>query len=74
MNILKLLKKNKDVEPQTYEAVYGSLVQNKIRERYSLSAELSILRKRDTNPEEFEEYNRFAEACKAEIKKDIEEA
>jgi hypothetical protein len=40
-----------------------------IREKYSVNTELAILRQRDTKPEEFEEYNAFAEACKAEAKK-----
>lgn len=47
MKFLKLLKKNKTVEPATYDAVYGSMVEKKIRMRYSLSAELAILRQRD---------------------------
>ena len=73
MKFAKLLLKNKSVEPQTYEAVYGAMVQSKIRERYSLSAELSILRKRDKKPEEFAEYDNFAEACKAEVKRELGE-
>ena len=37
-----------------------------IRERYTVDDELAILRQRDTKPDEFAEYNNFAEACKAE--------
>ena len=47
---------------------YGELVDSYIREKYSLSAELSILRQRDTKPEEFEEYNAYAEQCKVKAK------
>ena len=47
---------------------YGELVDRYIREKYSLSAELSILRQRDTKPEEFAEYNAYAEQCKAKAK------
>lgn len=47
---------------------YGELVESYIREKYSLSAELSILRQRDTKPEEFAEYNIYAEECKAKAK------
>ena len=47
---------------------YGELVENLIRRKYSLSAELAILRQRDTKPEEFSEYNAYAEQCKAEAK------
>ena len=44
---------------------YGQLVTELIRRRYTLSDELSILRKRDEKPEEFAEYNAYAEECKA---------
>lgn len=47
---------------------YENLVESYIRERYSLSAELAILRQRDTKPEEFAEYNAYAEECKARAK------
>lgn len=50
---------------------YPQLVENKIRTRYSVSAELAILRQRDTKPEEFAEYNAFCEACKAEAKTEL---
>lgn len=68
MNFIKLLKRNKEAEPKTYDAVYGSLVEKKIRLRYSLSAELAILRQRDKKPDEFEQYNEYVEQCKAEVK------
>lgn len=48
---------------------YPQLVENKIRTRYSVSAELAILRQREVKPEEFAEYNAFCELCKAEAKK-----
>ena len=47
---------------------YPQLVESKIRTKYSVSAELAILRQRDTKPEEFAEYNAFCELCKAEAK------
>ena len=47
---------------------YPQLVENKIRTKYSVSAEFAILRQRDTKPEEFAEYNAFCELCKAEAK------
>ena len=43
---------------------YPQLVENKIRTKYSVSAELAILRQRDTKPEEFAEYNAYCEECK----------
>lgn len=50
---------------------YPQLVDNKIRTKYSVSAELAILRQRDTKPEEFAEYNAFCELCKAEAKTEL---
>ena len=50
---------------------YPQLVENKIRTKYSVSAELAILRQRDTKPEEFTEYNAFCEQCKAEAKTEL---
>ena len=55
----------------TLEADYIALVDSKIRKKYSISAELAILRQRDTKPEEFAEYNAYAEACKAEAKAEL---
>lgn len=50
---------------------YPQLVENKIRTRYSVSAELAILRQRETKPEEFAEYNAFCELCKVEAKTEL---
>lgn len=50
---------------------YPQLVENKIRTRYSVSAELAFLRQRETKPEEFAEYNAFCELCKAEAKTEL---
>ena len=54
----------------TAESDYAALVDQKIRARYSVSAELAVLRQRDTKPEEFAAYNEFVEACKAEAKEE----
>lgn len=50
---------------------YPQLVENKIRTRYSVSAELAILRQRNSKPEEFAEYNAFCELCKVEAKTEL---
>ncbi len=50
------------------EAAYKAAVERLIRERYSVADELGILRQRDTKPQEFAEYNAFAEQCKAQAK------
>ena len=47
---------------------YSACVDRGIRERYSISAELAVLRQRDTKPEEFAAYNAYVEAVKAEVK------
>ncbi len=48
----------------TAEEEYGALVNRLLRERYSLSEELALLRRREETPEEFAAYNAYAEACK----------
>lgn len=67
-------------ELQKYEAVvvssidYATEVERLIRDKYTVSAELAILRQRDTKPEEFAEYNAYCEDCKAKVKQLISEA
>lgn len=61
-------------EPIPYEPpkpTYEELVVQKIRIRYDLNQELSILRQRDTKPTEFAEYNQYCEACKAEAREEL---
>lgn len=56
-------------ERKQYQSMdYGELVESLIRRKYSLSAELAILRQRDSKPQEFEEYNAYAEQCKVKAK------
>lgn len=50
---------------------YPQLVENKIRKKYSVSAEFAILRQRNSKPEEFAEYNAFCELCKSEAKNEL---
>lgn len=50
------------------QELYGELVERLIREKYSVSAELAILRQRDEKPTEFAEYNTYAEQCKKKAK------
>ena len=47
---------------------YSKKVERLIRERYTVSDELAILRQRDTKPSEFAEYNAFCEECKLKAK------
>lgn len=50
-------------------STYEELVEQLIRKRYSVSAELAILRQKDMKYAEFCEYNEYAEQCKMEAKK-----
>lgn len=63
---LYLAKKN-----DTLAALYADRVNKRIRARYTLSEELSILRKRDTHPEAFAAFDAFAEECKAAARAEI---
>lgn len=73
MNALKVMlaKKNRDVNPESWEQLYESLIIRKIRKRYTVNQELAILRQRDTKPAEFAAYNEYVERCKANIKSEI---
>ena len=57
-----------DAVPEQPTIDYNEEVNSMIRQRYSLSEELAILRQRDTKPEEFAAYNEYAERCKVEVK------
>lgn len=47
---------------------YGDAVNEKIRDRYSESQELAILRQRDEKPDEYAEYFAYCEECKSYVK------
>ena len=68
---LKLAKKNREVDPASWERLYQNLIIRKIRKRYSVNQELAILRQRDTKPEEFAAYHEYVELCKAEVKAEM---
>lgn len=53
------------------EALYHQKVTELIRKRYTLNEELSVLRQRDTKPDEFAEYDAYAEECKVQAKKEV---
>ena len=71
MKNARLARKNRERDAQAWERLYEAAVERKIRTRYSISAELAILRQRDTKPAEFEAYNAYAEQCKAEVKAEL---
>lgn len=53
------------------QAEYENAVNAKIREKYTLSQELSILRQRDEKTEEYAEYFAYCEQCKTTAKAEI---
>ena len=69
---LRLARKNRDVEPDSWDKLYESEIIRKIRNRYTVNQELAILRQRDTKPEEFAEYNDFVEKCKKKVKEELQ--
>lgn len=60
-------------EPDYSGIPYEELVEMFIRERYSVSDELAILRQRDVKKDEFDAYFAFCEECKARAKEIIGE-
>ena len=56
------------VDEAAERAAYEAEVERLIRRRYTVSQELALLRQRESKPEEFAEYDAFAEQCKAEAK------
>ena len=53
---------------ETYKPTYEEKVEQLIREKYSVSDELAILRQRDSKVEEFSKYYEFCEECKAKAR------
>lgn len=47
------------------EELYDKLTVKFIRERYSLSQELSLNRQKDRKPEQWQEFDNYCEECKA---------
>ena len=60
-----------DEVPKYTDAEYSERVNALIRERYSDSEELSILRQRDEKPTQFGEYYSYCEECKSRAKAEL---
>ena len=54
--------------PKYTNKEYSDKVDELVREKYSISQELAILRQRDEKVSEYEEYYRYAEECKVKAK------
>ena len=68
MTVEEIAQQQEEERKQYQSMDYGELVESLIRRKYSLSAELAILRQRDSKPEEFAVYDAYAEQCKAKAK------
>lgn len=53
---------------EPYTPTYEEKVEQLIREKYTVSDELAILRQRDSKVDEFQSYYEFCEECKAKAK------
>lgn len=61
-------------ETTAYSSVsYEELVETYVREKYSISDEIGILRQKDDKFLEFTEYNNYVEECKKKAKEFVEE-
>lgn len=60
-------KYNSRVQTDT-QTLYENKVVELIRQKYTLSQELAILRQQETKPEEYQAYYQYCEQCKAQAK------
>lgn len=56
------------IEPIIIAPTYEELVEISIRERYTVSQELAILRQKEEKPDEYQIYYAYAEECKSRAK------
>lgn len=50
---------------------YKTTIDKLIRQRYSVSDEIAVLRQRDSKSDEYAEYNAYCEHCKAQAKREV---
>jgi len=50
-------------DPEPYVPTIEELVEGKLRERYSINQEFEVQRKRETEPQAFQEYYDYVEWC-----------
>lgn len=63
---IKLAEKN-----GVLDEVYGQTVDRFVRERYTVSKELSAMRQKDEKPDEFAAYYAYVEECKKRAKSEV---
>ena len=64
---IELAKKN-----GTQARLYPQLVEELIGEKYSIGAQIAIIRQKDEKPEEYQEFFDYAEYCKIMAKMQLE--
>lgn len=68
-SVIDYVKPEPTLEERLLE--YRLLVEKYIRQKYTISDELAILRKKDECPKEFEDYYSYAETCKVIAKEKL---
>jgi hypothetical protein len=71
MKNIRLARKNREVNPESWDKLYESEIIRRIRKRYTIDQELSIHRQMYKKPEEFAEYDAYVEKCKADVKEEL---
>ena len=56
----------------TQARLYPQLVEELIGEKYSIGAQIAIIRQREEKPEEYKEFFDYAEECKAMAKAELD--
>lgn len=69
----KLAQKNKEKNPEVYEAYRSKLIEDMVELKYSPKQEIAIIRQKDTKPDEYQAYFNYVEECKAYVKKALGE-
>lgn len=74
---LKLARKNRETNPESWEQLYGHMVTNKIRKLYSQNQIEAILNNYIAEPTnekyaaEFKALQEYRKKCKAEVKEEL---
>ena len=73
----RLVKKNRERDPEGFESIYGALVSHKFRRKYSQSKCEAVVNNYLSDPTnevylaEFTEMQAYRKACKEEAKADL---
>ena len=74
--LFRIANRNRATDEASYKRVREALIVQKIRRKYSENKENAILRKKLNGVDngEFDEFNRYVEACIAEADKEMNDA